>query len=214
MSWTLPADATFEVKPRTDVFEPSGGWGKAIPAVSPWATKTDPRPAYAEDEALKKLFGAALGRNENNAFKSACEIFPQDTNAALWIANHWLADPIVMGARDIYLKTVEAQSLLLDKDEFAAMLLKTATEKNLDKTRYAIEAKERVNILKLYAEVRGFLNKNETNINNFNNNEGLKVVFVKSEPLQPKTINQVPNEKSEILNEVPLPLNIKLVSNG
>jgi tRNA A37 threonylcarbamoyladenosine dehydratase len=135
-------------------------------------------------------------------------------NAALWIANHWLADPIVMGARDIYLKTVEAQSLLLDKDEFAAMLLKTATEKNLDKTRYAIEAKERVNILKLYAEVRGFLNKNETNINNFNNNEGLKVVFVKSEPLQPKTINQVPNEKSEILNEVPLPLNIKLVSNG
>lgn len=210
MNWTLPEGATFEVKPNPDVFAPSGGWDSTVPAVSPWATKADPKPIYADDAQLKQLFGAALGRNENNAFQSACEVFPQDTSAALWIANNWLADPVVIGARDIYLKTVESQSLLLDKDEFAAMLLKTATEKNIDKTRYAIEAKERVNILKLYAEVRGFLNKNETNINNFNNNEGLKVVFVKSAE-QPTVIEQVSNNKSEIVNDDLSPIKIKLV---
>lgn len=76
--------------------------------------------------------------------------------------------------------------------------------------------KDDVAALKLYADVRGFIAKDATNINNFNNNEGLKVVFVKAETQPMSTIAPVTvsNIKSEMSNEGPSPLKIKLVSNG
>jgi hypothetical protein len=202
---------TFTVaQPKTDVFAPAGGWQTAMAPVSPWTTKLPERPSYADDEALKRRFGVEWARAEK-PWEAACKVFKTDTGAALWIASNWLNDPVVIAARDTYLKTVEAERSLLDKDGFAAMLMQTALEKSAE-GRYAIEAKERVNILKLYAEVRGFLNKSETNVNNFVNNEGLKVVFVRPEPI---TIAQsaptVSNTKSEISNDGPSPLRIKLV---
>lgn len=203
-------------KPNTEAFAPTGGWKTEVAPVSPWATKQQTKPAYADDENLKKQFGVEWAKC-GKPFEAACKVFLTDTSAALWIASNWLTDPHVIAAKDVYLKAVDDEMALLDKDSFAAMLMKTALETNLEGTRYLIEAKERVNILKLYAEVRGFLNKNETNINNFNNNEGLKVVFVKPDVAATTIIEQpkqVPNNKSEILNEGPSPLKIRLVGNG
>lgn len=204
---------TLSVKPDTDKFMPSGGWNTVVPPVSPWAIQQQSRPKFADDDQLKKQFGIEWGKVEK-PFEAACKIFKTDTSAALWIASNWLTDPIVNAAKDVYLKEIEAQAALLDKDAFAAMLMQTAMETSIE-GRYLIEAKERVNLLKLYADVRGFLNKDSATINNFNNNEGLKVVFVKAE-LQPAALapRVVSNSKSEILNDGPSPLKIKLVSNG
>lgn len=207
--------STFSVdRPATDKFMPSGGWVTTVAPVSPWATQQALKPSYADDETLKKTFAIEWAKC-GKPFEAACKIFEKDTSAAVWIAANWLIDPIVVAAKDVYLKAVEDETALLDKDSFAAMLMRTALETNLEGTRYLIEAKERVNLLKLYAEVRGFLNKNETNINNFNSNEGLKVVFVKTDPIVTgKIIDNVPNAKSEISNDGPLQLKVKLVGSG
>lgn len=211
--WGHPDTFTVE-KPNTEAFAPSGGWSTTVPPVSPWATKQQSKPSYADDEALKKQFGIEWAKCEK-PFAAACNVFLEDTSAALWIAANWLHDPIVNASKDAYLKTLKAETSLLDKDAFAVMLMELAAEVHPERRTYLLSGKERIDALKLYAEVRGFLNKNETNINNFTNNEGLKVVFVKSEPVQPKVIEHTAsNAKSEILNDGPLPLKIKLVSNG
>lgn len=186
----------------------SNGWTtNAAPSASPW-TAPPSKPKYADDENLKKQFGVEWAKCEK-PFEAACKVFETDTSAALWIASNWLTDPLVVAAKDVYLKEVTAKSALLDKDDFAAMLMMTVKNGKL-------KDKELINILKLYADVRGFLNKDTATINNFNNNEGLKVVFVKAEPQPIPTIAPVTvsNDKSEILNEVPSPIKIKLVSNG
>lgn len=193
-------------KPDTSKVMPTGGWSTVVPPVSPWTTQQQTKPKYADDEQLKKLFGVEWAKCEK-PFEAACKVFEIDTSAALWIASNWLTDPVVIAAKDVYLKEVNAKSALLDKDEFAAMLMQTAKEGKL-------EDKELINILKLYADVRGFLNKDTNTINNFNNNEGLKVVFVKAAPVEMPTIAPVSNEKSVISNDLPSPLKIKLVSNG
>lgn len=194
-------------KPDTEKVMPSGGWGTIIAPVSPWATQQQTKPKYADDEQLKKHFGVEWAKC-GKPFEAACKVFEVDTSAALWIASNWLTDPLVVASKDVYSKEVKLKSLLLDKDQYAAMLMEKALEGKF-------EDKEVVNLLKLYGDVRGFTGKNETNINNFNNNEGLKVVFVKADPQPIVTIAPtVSNLKSEILNDGPSPLKIKLVGNG
>jgi len=209
-AWMMPD--TFTVKDPKDVFAPSGGWSSAVAPVAPWATQQQPLPAYANDPELKKAFGVELGRTKGSPFDAACKVFKENTGAALWIANHWLTDPLVIAAKDLYEKEVKAQSLLLDKDAFAVLLMETAQEKDPTTQKYRVEAKERVNLLKLYADVRGFIGKAEINNNFTQNNNEMKVVLVRAEG---KPIIQASNDKSEILNDdksaVP-DLKIKLVS--
>ena len=210
--WVTSPSFTVD-KPAKDILAPVGGWGSVVPPVSPWATKQQSPPSYANDENLKKQFGVEWAKCEK-PFEAACKVFETDTSAACWIASHWITDPVAIAAKDVYLKEVKAQTLLLDKDAFAAMLMETALEKHPEKRTYALEAKERVNILKLYADVRGFLAKDTPTINNFNNNEGLKVVFVKAAEQAPVVIDQVPNAKSEMTNDYPSPIKVKLVGSG
>lgn len=208
--WGYP-DKPGVAKPKTEVFAPANGWS------APWDTvaKTEKQPDYADDEAKKKLFGVELAKNEK-PFDAACNVF-EDTSACLWIAKHWLTDPIVIASKDAYLKTLEQSEALLDKDEFAAKLLHLAEEKT-EGGRYAIEAKERVNLLKLYADVRGFTQKQQIDNSNktFVNNE-MKIVLVKpsSNDDNATVITQAPNTKSEISNGAnAMPLKVKLVSGG
>lgn len=198
MSWA--SDFTFTVDKPSD------------PVVSPWAKGAIaaqlPAPAYQSDENLKKRFGVEWAK-ARNPFEAACAIFETDTSAALWISIHWIADPVAIAAKDVYLKQVEAETLLLDKDAFAVKLMKLSEESY--NGRYTLSGKERIDALKLYADVRGFLAKDTNTVNNFNNNEGLKIVFVKAaEPAPVKVIDQVPN-RSEMLNDYASPVKVKLV---
>lgn len=214
-------EKTFDATPKglKDIFAPRSGWGTTIPAVSPWTAtqkSIDPPKPFENDESLKKHFGVEWAKCEK-PFEAACRVFETDTSAAVWIASKWLTDPVVLAAKDVYLKQVEAETLLLDKDAFAVKLMKLS-EESVDTPRgraYLLTGKERIEALKLYADVRGFLAKDSNTVNNFNNNEGLKVVFVKAAEQAPvKIIDQVPNDKSEMLNDYPSPIKIKLVGNG
>ena len=181
------------------------------PAPSPWGTPPVAPKPFENDEALKKQFGVEWAKCDK-PFDAACRVFETDTSAASWIASKWLTDPVVLASKDVYLKQVKAETLLLDKDAFAAKLMELS-EQSVN-GRYILTGKERIEALKLYADVRGFLSKDNNTFNNFNNNEGLKVVFVKAAEVAPVIIDQVPNDKSEMTNDYPSPIKIKLVGNG
>jgi hypothetical protein len=169
-----------------------------------------PRPDFADDVELQKAFGIALAKAPD-AFKAGLELFPDHTSKALWASVYWPKEPIVIAACDAYKKTMKAFDKPLDKEELLAEVLVSA--------RASIEDKDRATFLKLYAEIAGYTGKVaegiNINTNNINNNVmTIKLVKAENKPAQsPQTINQAPNlnNKSQILNESPSPITLKLV---
>jgi hypothetical protein len=220
MSWTLPANATFTVdEPKAEVFAPAGGWNDKIAPKSPWQTSPTvaaPRPSYQDDEGLKQQFGIELAK-ASNPFEAACKIFV-DTSQALWASTYWLADPLVIASRDIYLKTVELNQPPLDRNQLLAKVLALADENILINgvLRPTIEAKDRVAALKLYSEIQGYTGKVEIDNSVTNNtlNE-MTIKLVRADDKKSVTIDHAPNVKSEILNDSqPSPITLKLVKAG
>lgn len=201
MSWA--SNFHFEVKPD--------------PVVAPWAVAAvSQAQPYQSDENLKKLYGIELAKAEN-PFEAACKLFPEDsdTSKASWISFNWLADPIVLGSRDAYLKTLELSQPALDREQLAAKVLELAEgEKVLinGKKVPTIEAKDRISAFKLYSEILGYTGKVEidNSTKTFNHNE-MVIKLVKAEDKPVVTV--VPNAKSEIINDVvPPPVTLKLVA--
>lgn len=186
MKWT-PSQDFFEIEPvaSTQV------WGKP----TAWPTAPVQDLSWRDDDEKKRLFGIVLGKlkviNLNNAFKAGCEIFDPDTTKALWVANNWLNDSIVLEAFNLYAETVNPDDPPLDKEAFARKVLELAEAKIQigDKIFYEIhEPKDRLAYLRLYAETKGYVGKVDiSNTTNFIHNE-MKVKLVKPDIVEPKTI--------------------------
>jgi hypothetical protein len=203
-----------------DIFAPTGGWNDKIPAKAPWQIEPPvvaPKPAWHDDENLKRRFGIELAKVEK-PFDAACLLCGEDTGKALWISFHWLSDPVVMASKDAYLKTLALSTPPLDKNQLAAKVLALADEKVLNPRTGmllpSIEAKDRIAAFKLYSEIMGYTGKVEidNSTKNIVNNE-LKIKLVRPEEKKQVTINQAPikNSKSEIVNENSSPITLKLV---
>lgn len=166
------------------------------PALEDWQTNVE----------LKKLFGTELAKGMK-PFEGGVKVFPDDTNKALWISYHWLLDPVVIAAKDIYTDIVASKETQLDKDGLCLKLLKFTEEKvnNIPIN----DGKDRLTAFRLYAEIKGFVGKNtDPSINNFINK--LEIVLVpspKSNQLKDKVIEHEPIE----MEVEPLPLDLKLV---
>lgn len=224
MTWKPPTDSFKVERPASTIFAPSGGWSKAIEPVAPWITKAPSAPAnsileaYQTDETLKKQYGIELAK-ASNPFEAACKIFDADnTSKALWISFHWIADPLVVATRDIYLKTLELSTPVLDRNQLAAKVLALSDEKVLKHGVMVptIEAKDRIAALKLYSDILGYTGKVEIDNSTITNNTHNEMIIklVKPDVKQITTIENSPNIKSEILNENPSPISLKLVKAG
>lgn len=199
--WELPAnETTFDA--RVDVNDP---WKIPVEPLEP------PKPDFADDEELKRAYGIELAKG-SDGFKAGMEIFNLEMPKALWAASHWLTDPIVIAAKDAYSQTFRKLQKPLDKEELLSKILAFHDEKDLY-GRPLVEAKERLNALRLYSEVIGFTGKinidASTNTTTNNTNNTTKIVLVK--PEAPKTIEQVPNDKSRIINDHTASIPLKLV---
>lgn len=199
MAWEIPS-GSFSVEPLKLGFQPWPKQEDSKPVIEP---------AWRSDENLKRQFGVALAKSPKNAFDAALNVFGADTNAALWASFNWLHDPLVVASRDTYAQNIELSEKLLDKDAFAAKMLKMADERDPTGRFFLLEGKDRIAILKLYAEVQGFTGKLsiDASTNNFTNNE-LKLVLVPAPEKETKVIEAEPEELSAPI----LPLNLKLVS--
>jgi hypothetical protein len=206
-----------------DVFAPTGGWNDKLPVKAPWQIETPVQarePAWKSDEDFKRRFGIELAKAEK-PFDAACLLCGEDTSKALWISFHWLSDPIVVASKDAYVRTLALSTAPLDKDQLAAKVLALADEKVLNpRTGMQVplnEAKDRIAAFKLYSEIMGYTGKVEVDASTktFINNE-LKIKFVRPDPPKATVINQAApknnlNLKSEITNEGPSPITLKLV---
>jgi hypothetical protein len=224
MTWKPPTEHFTVEKPKADVFAPSGGWGTQEAVVSPWATGAIQQApetvlqAYQTDEELKKKYGIELAKS-NNPFEAACKLVDEaETSKALWISFHWLNDPIVVASRDVYLKTLAETVKPLDREQLAAKVLALSEEKIIKNGVHVptIEAKDRIAALKLYSDILGYTGKVEIDNSVTNNtlNE-MTIKLVKPDPAKPAVvIDNSPNIKSEITNESPSPISLKLVKAG
>lgn len=142
--------------------------------VDPWQSpvKVQPiaRPNFADNEELKQAFGIALARGKNS-FDAGVETL-QDTAKGLWASTHWANDPVVIAAKDAYLKSMKKAEKPLDKEELLAEVLSTA--------KIAPDFKDKAALLKLYSDIAGFTGKTNidasTNFNNTNNVMQIKLV--------------------------------------
>ena len=183
---------------------------------SPWQQQPSPQqefvPDFADSDDLKKAFAIELALDVE-PFRAALKVLDDDTPKALWASQNWPNDIAVIGYRDGYLKTLKAVEKPLDKSEILSKIRAFAEDKI--NGHFAVEAKERLNAWKLYAEISGFTGNNaavDNTVNNVQNNL-VKIVLVKPDS---KTIDhQVPNtnSKSEMSNELSLP-KLKLVGGG
>ena len=205
MSFT-PKQRFFDVEPSLWVAAPSG-WG------SPPVAEVPRRPDFADDENLKKLYGIELAKNEDT-FAAAIVIFPQNTGNALWASRNWVIDPAVIASRDIYKQKIDAEGLMLSKDQLAAKLLKMEQERHPNNPRVFLhDSKDRLACLKLYAEVQGWIGKAaDVQVNNsFTNNE-MRIKFVEAEKKEAFAVpkNRVIEHDGEEKFD-PLNLKVKLV---
>ena len=133
---------------------------------------------------------------------------------ALWVASNWLNDPIVIASRDAYTQTLQEQQKPLDKQTLLAKILAFHDEKDIN-GKPLVDAKERLNALRLYSEVSGFtgkidINASTNNTVNNNVNKFTKIVLVSPEK-EPETIEQASNIKSKMQNENIPSIPLKLV---
>ena len=200
MTWQPPS-GSFTVAPLAQPFVP---WAKPIGELP-----KPIEPAWRSDEGLKKLFGIALAKHEK-PFSAALEVFPDNTNNALWASWNWLTDPLVVASKDSYAQNIELNENLLDKSAFAAKMLKMSDERDPSGRFFLLEGKDRIAILKLYAEVQGFIGKIaiDASTNHITNNE-LKITLVKAIQNQEKAATVIEAEPE--LEDI-LPINLKLVN--
>lgn len=165
-----------------------------------------PSPVIENEMETKRAFGLALAQGKN-PFDAALSVCGDQTNVALFISQKWLNDPIVIATRQ---NTVDNHNELLDAEELAAKLLKMSEEKDRTNTFYVLEGKDRVALLKLYAEVRGMIGK--TAIDQSSKNFTYNSMVVKFVAPDKKEIIPLPNDlPNEQNNKLPA-VKLKLVS--
>ena len=165
------------------------------------------KPLIENETELKKAFGSQLGIGKQ-AFDAACAVCGSNTAQALYISQHWLNDPVVLAAKEIFIKTVHNSNTLLDAEELAAKLLQMANEKNASNTFYLLEGKDRLKALELYAKVRGF-DKSVAPTTNITFKQ-MVVKFVEPKK-EEKIIDRLPDNDQQILNDKSK-IKLKLVS--
>lgn len=118
------------------------------------------------DESKEKAAYASLLLKERDPFKAALSLFPNNTNRALWVANHWPNDPEVIEAKTALMQEGGDMGFLPDKAELARDIWNrmqgavTADGRTIPPT-----ADDYAKLAKLYADVRGFIEKPQNNQN-------------------------------------------------
>lgn len=109
---------------------------------------------YPDDNnemAEKRAFAEILCKYPNEPFKASLELFPDNTNRAVWVAQHWANDRIVHEHMQRMKATYGEFYGLPDRAELLRCLF--------DKMKNTYDANEYARLAKLYAEIRGYITK-------------------------------------------------------
>ena len=125
--------------------------------------------ASIETPENKLLFAEAFLRHPDNAFTAAKSVFPRNMAYALYASQHWLHDEDVISQQKELLKTNGEATYLPSKSEVAREIHTLAGN--------AQEPDIKLKALQLYCNVRGYIEKPGTTINN--NSVCNKIMVVK-----------------------------------
>lgn len=117
-------------------------------------------------ESEEKAAYAALLLKERDPFKAALQLFPDNTNRALWVANHWPNDAEVKAEQERLIGVDDGASFLPSKAELARDIWQRMQGTTLPSgVVIPPTPEEYAKLAKLYADVRGFIEKPQTNVN-------------------------------------------------
>ena len=104
-----------------------------------------------EDKEYKTYFAEFLLDTPDDPFKAALKVFPENINRALRVAKEWYRDPFVLSEiKRIKTKGTDLETLPTEAD---------LAREIWDRAKLADSDDDAVKLFKLYAEVRGFINK-------------------------------------------------------
>ena len=173
-------------------------------APMPISPDTQPRPARVvetdEEILAKKERFAELMLRENEPFKVALILYPDDTGRALEVAHTWPRDAQVIELQKSLTSAEDEITFLPTKSDAARLAWNMAR----DEARFT---EDRLKALKLYAEIRGFIEKPQVSVqNNVQNNSIQHHVMVvrdhgSDEEWSEKLRNQQKRLKAEVQAE-------------
>lgn len=125
-----------------------------------------------DEREAKAKFARLLLKEPGDPFAVALKVFPNDTKHALWVANNWPADPEVTDLQEKAEEDEGELAFLPTKGQLCRGIWDKMNDKYTDADTYA-------KLSKVYAEVRGFIEKPQvavtTNVQNVTN----KVMIVR-----------------------------------
>ena len=124
-----------------------------------------------EDEDLKRKYAELLLKTPEDPFKAACVLFPTNTNKAVWVSDNWSLDEDVLAFQNELLTERDEESFLPSKSEFARKIWQKMNNTHVDVDDYT-------KLGRLYADVRGFIEKPQTTINNNTQNVANRVMVI------------------------------------
>jgi hypothetical protein len=133
---------------------------------------TSPAPLSPE-ETQKKAFAIALLHNPDDPFKAATAVFGNDMGSALEVYGVWTTDPIVKQFQKDYIDAHGASSVLPSREDYAREVWTIGKDE-----RVAVE--DRLKAMRLYGDIRGFIEKPGTVINANTNVQHNKVMVLQS----------------------------------
>lgn len=117
---------------------------------------------FAKELELKKLFAIAVLkkplRKPQDSYEIGTMIFGGDTVGAMRAGASWPTDPDVLRLKDELIAEKGIDFFLPTKEELARELLDIANEK-FDNGHLKHDARDREKLLRLYAELMGFIEK-------------------------------------------------------
>ena len=111
-----------------------------------------------ETDENKALFAEALLKNPNNAFVAAKTIFPRDIATALYICQRWPTDEFVLRLQKKLLLEHGEERYLPSKSRIARQIHNVSEDVN--------DPEMELKALRLYCDVRGYIEKPGTVVNN------------------------------------------------
>lgn len=111
-----------------------------------------------DDEENKTAFAVEFLKSPDDAFKAALQVFPHDTGQALRAAHTWPKDPFVVAETERLSGELGDDAFLPGKAELCRNIW-ARMQKDF------VSSEDFVKLAKLYAEVRSFIEKPNTNVN-------------------------------------------------
>lgn len=119
-------------------------------------------PNEEEATALKLEFAEALLRFPDEPFEAARRVFGEDHARVSYVASAWVRDPVVLAEQERLIEEFGPEEFLPSKAEYARVVWRNANNPS-------IPVEDRVKLLNMYGDIRGFKEKPGVVINNNTN---------------------------------------------